>query len=65
MPGLEKIWYTCQAQTAGDLFYQIVKGPRYSFADVSRAAGSNATVKAIMETLRSNFPRGPFGPADH
>lgn len=67
--GLEKIWYTCQAQTAGDVCYQInfqiVKGPRYSFADVSRATGSNATVKAIMEMLRSNFPRAPFGAADH
>ncbi|SRR6266498_308941 len=67
--GLEKIWYTCQAQTAGDVCYQInfqiVKGPRYSFADVSRATGSNATVKGIMETLRSNFPRAPFGPPDH
>jgi hypothetical protein len=69
VPGLEKIWYTCQAQTAGDVCYQInfqiVKGPRYSFADVSRASGSNATVKAIMEMLRSNFPRAPFGPPDH
>ena len=67
--GLDKIWYTCQAQTAGDVCYQInfqiVKGPRYSFTDVSKAAGSNATVKAIMETLRSNFPRAPFGAADH
>jgi hypothetical protein len=67
--GLERIWYTCQAQTAGDVCYQInfqiVKGPRYSFADVSRATGSNATVKSIMETLRSNFPRAPFGAADH
>ena len=69
VPGLEKIWYTCQAQTAGDVCYQInfqiVKGPRYSFADVSRASGSNATVKAIMEMLRSNFPRAPFGAPDH
>ena len=69
VPGLEKIWYTCQAQTSGDVCYQInfqiVKGPRYSFADVSRATGSNATVKSIMETLRSNFPRAPFGAPDH
>jgi len=67
--GLEKIWYTCQAQPAGDVCYQInfqvVKGPRYSFADVSRAAGSNATVNAIMETLRKEFPRAPFGAPDH
>ena len=67
--GLEKVWYTCQAQTAGDVCYQInfqiVKGPRYSFADVSRATGSNATVKAVMETLRKNFPRAPFGAPDH
>lgn len=67
--GLQKVWYTCEAQAAGDVCYQInfqvVKGPRYSFADVSRATGSNATVKAIMEMLRSNFPRAPFGPADH
>lgn len=68
-PGLEKVWYTCQSQTAGEVCYQInfqiVKGPRYSFADVSRATGSNATVKAIMETLRKNFPRAPFGASDH
>jgi len=67
--GLEKIWYTCESQSAGDVCYQInfqiVKGPRHSFADVSRASGSNATVKAIMETLRTNFPRAPFGPSDH
>lgn len=69
VPGLEKIWYTCQAQTAGDVCYQInfqvVKGPRYSFVDVSRATGSNATVKAIMERLRKDFPRAPFGASDH
>lgn len=67
--GLEKVWYTCQAQTAGDVCYQInfqiVKGPRYSFMDVSHATGSNATVKSIMETLRTNFPRAPFGASDH
>jgi len=67
--GLEKVWYTCESQTAGDVCYQInfqiVKGPRHSFADVSRATGSNATVKSIMETLRTNFPRAPFGPSDH
>jgi len=67
--GLEKVWYTCRAQTSGDVCYQInfqiVKGPRYSFADVSRATGSNATVKSIMETLRTNFPRAPFGAPDH
>lgn len=67
--GLEKVWYTCQAQTGGDVCYQInfqiVKGPRYSFADVSRATGSNATVKAVMETLRKDFPRAPFGASDH
>ena len=69
VPGLEKIWYTCQAQTAGDVCYQInfqiVKGPRYSFADVSRATGANATVKAVMERLRNDFPRAPFGAPDH
>ena len=67
--GLEKVWYTCQAQTSGDVCYQInfqiVKGPRYAFMDVSHATGSNATVKSIMETLRSNFPRAPFGAPDH
>ncbi|HSY47864.1 MAG TPA: hypothetical protein VLC46_03555 [Thermoanaerobaculia bacterium] len=67
--GLEKVWFTCQAQTSGDVCYQInfqiVKGPRYSFADVSRATGSNATVKAVMETLRRDFPRAPFGAPDH
>jgi hypothetical protein len=67
--GLEKIWYTCQSQTAGEVCYQInfqiVKGPRYSFADVSRATGANATVKAIMERLRNDFPRAPFDAPDH
>ena len=67
--GLGKIWYTCQSQTSGDVCYQInfqvVKGPRYSFADVSRATGANATVKALMETLRKEFPRAPFGAPDH
>ena len=67
--GLEKVWNTCQSQTAGEVCYQInfqiVKGPRYSFVDVSRATGSNATVKAVMETLRKNFPRAPFGAPDH
>ena len=67
--GLEKVWYTCQAQTAGDVCFQInfqiVKGPRYSFMDVSHLTGANATVKAVMETLRANFPRAPFGASDH
>jgi hypothetical protein len=69
VPGLEKVWYTCQSQPAGEVCYQInfqiVKGPRYSFVDVSRASGSNATVKSVMETLRRNFPRAPFGASDH
>jgi hypothetical protein len=69
MTGLEKVWFTCQAQTEGDVCYQInfqiVKGPRHSFADVSRATGSNATVKAIMERLRKDYPRAPFGAPDH
>jgi hypothetical protein len=67
--GLQKIWFTCQSQTAGEVCYQInfqiVKGPRYSFMDVSHATGSNATVKAVMETLRKDFPRAPFGASDH
>jgi hypothetical protein len=69
IPGLEKVWYTCQSQTSGEVCYQInfqiVKGPRYSFVDVSRATGANATVKAVMETIRKNFPRAPFGAPDH
>lgn len=69
MRGLEKVWYTCQSQPGGEVCYQInfqiVKGPRYSFADVSRATGANATVKAVMETLRRDFPRAPFGASDH
>lgn len=69
VPGLEKIWYTCQSQPSGDVCYQInfqiVKGPRYSFADVSRATGSNATVRSVMETLRQKYPRAPFGAPDH
>jgi hypothetical protein len=60
MPGLEKVWFTCQSQTAGEVCYQInfqiVKGPRYSFVDVSRATGLNATVQALTETLRKTFP---------
>lgn len=67
--GLQKVWYTCQAQTAGDVCYQInfqvVKGPRYSFMDVSHATGSNATVKSIMETMRGKFPRAPYGASEH
>lgn len=69
IPGLEKVWYTCQSQPGGEVCYQInfqiVKGPRYSFADVSRATGSNATVKAVMETLRKDYPRAPFGASEH
>jgi len=46
VPGLQRIWYTCQSQTAGDVCYQlnfqIVKGPRYSFLDVSRATGARS-----------------------
>ncbi len=65
IPGLEKIWYTCQSQTPENFCYQInfqvVKGPRYGFEDVNRASGSNATVRSIMETLRERFPRAPFG----
>src|SRR5258708_5669259 len=61
--GLEKIWNTCQSQTAAEVCYQInfqiVKGPRYSFVDVSRASGSNAPVKAVMETIRTTFQRRP------
>lgn len=67
--GLEKIWYTCQSQTAGDVCYQInvqvVQGPRYSFVDISRASGSNEVVKSLMETLRKDYPRAPFGAPDH
>jgi hypothetical protein len=69
VPGLAKIWFTCQSQTSGEVCYQInlqvVKGPRYSFVDVTRASGANATVKAVMETLRRDFPRAPFGAPDH
>lgn len=67
--GLDKIWYTCQAQTSGDVCYQInfsiARGPHYSFVDVKRASGANPTVTAVMETLRKEFPRAPFAAADH
>ena len=67
--GLEKIWYTCQSSTGDEVCYQInfkvVKGARHSFIDVNRATGSNATVTALMETLRKQFPRAPFGAPAH
>jgi hypothetical protein len=66
IPGLEKVWYTCEARTSESFCYQlnleIVKGDRFRFRDVHRDSGSNAAVTTVMEALRTYFPRLPFGP---
>lgn len=67
--GLDKIWYTCQAQTGGEVCYQlnfrVVRGPSYSFADVQRETGSTEHVSAVMNTLKERFPAAPYGAASH
>ncbi len=69
VPGLEKIWYTCQAQTSGEVCYQInlraVRGETNSFGDVNRATGSTEHVAAVMNALRERFPKAPFGAPSH
>ena len=62
--GLEKVWLTCDARSAGNFCYQInfkiVKGDRYRFRDIHRESGSNAAVLKVMEALRTYFPRLTF-----
>ncbi len=69
VPGLEKIWYTCQAQTSGEVCFQInlraVRGETWAFRDVERATGSTEHVATVMDTLRERFPKAPFGAASH
>ena len=69
VPGLEKIWFTCQAQTGGEVCYQInlraVRGASYSFGDVGRATGSTEHVAAVMAALKERFPNAPFGANAH
>jgi hypothetical protein len=65
IPGLEKVWYTCEARPSESFCYQlnleIVKGDTYRFRDLHRESGSNAGVTRVMEALRTYFPRLPFG----
>lgn len=69
VPGLEKIWYTCQAQIGGEVCYQInlkaVRGASYSFGDVGRETGSTEHVAAVMGALKERFPNAPFGANAH
>jgi len=62
--GLEKVWFTCDARSAGNFCYQlnfkIVKGDRYRFRDSHRESGSNAAVLRVMEALRTYHPRLTF-----
>jgi len=64
--GIEKVWFTCEARTSENFCYQInisiVKGDLYRFQDGRRDSGSNAAVVAVMEALRTYFPRLNFGP---
>ena len=68
IPGLEKVWFTCQARTPENFCYQInlqiVKGARYRFRDVNQESGSNASVIKVMDALRKYFPQIAFGPPD-
>ncbi len=67
--GIEKVWFTCQAQTSENFCYQInfqiVKGDRYRFQDANRNSGSNAAVLKVMEALRTYFPRISFGAPEY
>lgn len=69
VPGLEKIWYTCQAQTGGEVCFQVnvraVRGATYSFGDVGRETGSTEHVAAVMGALKERFPKAPFGANAH
>jgi hypothetical protein len=68
IPGLEKVWFTCEARTPENFCYQInlqiVKGARYRFRDVNQESGSNASVIKVMDALRKYFPQIAFGPPD-
>jgi len=68
IPGLEKVWFTCQARTPENFCYQInlqiVKGAQYRFRDVNQESGSNASVIKVMDALRKYFPQIAFGPPD-
>lgn len=44
--------------------FKIVKGDHYQFQDRGRDSGSNAAVVAVMEALRTSFPRLNFGTPD-
>lgn len=59
--GIDKVWLTCEARSSGNFCHQInfkiVKGDRYRFQDSGRDTGSNTAVLAVMEALRTNFPR--------
>ena len=63
--GLEKVWFTCEARSSGNfchqINFQIVKGDLYQFQDSGRDSGSNDSVLAVMEALRTYFPRLNFG----
>jgi hypothetical protein len=63
--GIDKVWFTCEARSSGNFCHQInfkiVKGDLYQFQDSGRDSGSNASVLAVMEALRTYFPRLNFG----
>jgi len=63
--GIEKVWFTCEARSTENFCHQInfsiVKGDLYRFQDGRRDSGSNAAVVAVMEALRTYFPRLNFG----
>ena len=63
--GIKKVWFTCKPGTPENYCYQInfeiVKGDRYKFQDEGRDSGSNGAVLAIMDALRTHFPRLRFG----
>jgi hypothetical protein len=63
--GIEKVAFTCEARSSGNFCYQInfsiVKGDLYRFQDSRRDSGSNTSVVAVMEALRTYYPRLNFG----
>lgn len=63
--GIDKVWFTCEARSSGNfchqINFQIVKGDLYQFQDSGRDSGSNDSVLAVMEALRTYFPRLNFG----
>jgi hypothetical protein len=66
--GIDKVWFTCDARPSGnfchEINFQIVRGDSYRFRDSGRDSGANAAVLAVMEMLRSNFPRLNFATPD-